>query len=85
MCMTMCMLNSTRPQIPGALQVAQTNSAQPSTQQMVRPTGQASPRRRSRTTPARYSPTARTAVPTKSQSMRHAVSQSASVIGPGSG
>ena len=53
MCITMCMLNSTRPQMPGALQVAHTNSAQPSTQQTVRRTGHASPRRRSRTTPAR--------------------------------
>ena len=53
MCMTMCVLNSTRPQMPGALFVAHTNSAQPITQQMVRPTGQASPRRRNRMTPAR--------------------------------
>ena len=43
MCITMCTLNSTRPQMPGPPDVAHTNSAQPSTQHTVRIAGHASP------------------------------------------
>lgn len=73
MCMTMCIENSTRPQMSGVPQVSQIHSSQPSIHKVVRHQGQASPRRRSRMTAAAYRPMAMSATARKSQLIRQAV------------
>ena len=55
MCAAMCMLNIAGMYRPTPDDVANSSTAQPSSQATVRPVGHASPRRRSRRTPARYS------------------------------
>ena len=54
MCSAMCTLNIAGPYRPIPELVATSNAAHPHNQAIVRPAPQASPRRRSRRTPARY-------------------------------
>ncbi|GAW49783.1 hypothetical protein PD653B2_2110 [Nocardioides sp. PD653-B2] len=77
MCATMCMLNRTRPYAPGEPLVAQTSNTEPTTQAMVRDTGQVSPRARSFETATRYQARPPSTMGSQKMSGRHWVNHSA--------
>ena len=78
----MCMLNIAGMYRPRPDDVTNSSARQPSSQATVRPGGQASPRRRSRRTPARYSAANTMAAVPKIRSKRQSKSTRAGVGGP---